>query len=179
LQVVCQLLHRERGREKVCVRVYVCVCVCERERERDSFSHARTQEAIRKASKHARNPCTRVSARARTHTHTVCMQVWRNCLYYSGDKDDATYMAREVGEEFDSLFADRILAPMMQQTRHTNYTALVPFVCLAVGMHTVSLHRSLTRARALSLPPSLTSSLCLSLSCSHARSLARSPMPSC
>ena len=25
LQVVCQLLHRERGREKVCVRVYVCV----------------------------------------------------------------------------------------------------------------------------------------------------------
>ena len=99
------------------------------------------------------------------------MQVWRNCLYYSGDKDDATYMAREVGEEFDSLFADRILAPMMQQTRHTNYTALVPFVCLAVGMHAVCLHRSLTRARALSLPPSLTPSLSLSLLL--ARTLAR------
>jgi len=53
------------------------------------------------------------------------VQVWRNCLYYSGDKDDATYMAREVGEEFDSLFADRILAPVLQQTRHTNFSPMV------------------------------------------------------
>ena len=45
-------------------------------------------------------------------------QVWRNCLYYSGEKDDATSMAREVGNIFDSLFADRILAQAMQQSVH-------------------------------------------------------------
>jgi hypothetical protein len=50
----------------------------------------------------------------------VCVneQVWRNCLYYSGEKDDATCMAREVAQEFDSLYADRILAPMMYHPRH-------------------------------------------------------------
>ena len=56
-------------------------------------------------------------------------QVWRNCLYYSGDKDDATFMAREVGEEFDALFADRILSPVLQQTRRA---ATTPQVLIAL-----------------------------------------------
>jgi hypothetical protein len=53
------------------------------------------------------------------------VQVWRNCLYYSGEKDDATFMAREVGEVFDCLFADRVLAPMLKQSSHTISTPQV------------------------------------------------------
>ena len=45
-------------------------------------------------------------------------QVWRNCLFYSGEKDDATSMAREVSDVFDSLFADRILAQTLQNSTH-------------------------------------------------------------
>ena len=43
------------------------------------------------------------------------VQIWRNCLFYSGEKDDATQMARQIGEIFDSLYADRILGPMMEK----------------------------------------------------------------
>ena len=57
------------------------------------------------------------------------VQVWRNCLYYSGKKDDATSMAREVAEVFDSLFADRVLAPILQRSPHTPFT---PQVCMSV-----------------------------------------------
>eukprot|EP00960_Hanusia_phi_P041757 755145-Hanusia_phi.AAC.1 len=45
------------------------------------------------------------------------IQVWRNCLYYSGEQDDATIMAREMAASFEELFSDRVHDPAVRESR--------------------------------------------------------------
>uniref|UniRef100_A0A7S4LZM6 Bromo domain-containing protein n=1 Tax=Guillardia theta TaxID=55529 RepID=A0A7S4LZM6_GUITH len=45
------------------------------------------------------------------------IQVWRNCLYYSGEQDDATIMAREISNSFEELFSDRVHDPAVRESR--------------------------------------------------------------